>query len=544
MIICSLNNVTQTYGANTIFSEMTCEIKHGSRIGLIGRNGEGKTTLLHLIARKTEPASGTITWKKGLTVGLLEQNSEINGETKSVTLLYNVFSELNKLRAKMMEFEEKMGNETDPDRLTRYIEKYGELQEKFQEDGGYEVDALVRRIMTGLQIEELANKEWRTLSGGERTKIGLARLLLSAPDLLLLDEPTNHLDFLAIEWLTAFIKQYAGTVIIVSHDRYFLDETVTSILEIDQGELITYQTNYSNYVTERETRLLQEFQHYQDQQKKIKKMKETIKRLKEWANQANPPNDGLHRRAKSMEKALERIEVLKRPILEQKRINLDFQINSRSGKDVVIFEDVCKQFADKKLFDLVNMHVRFQERIAIIGENGTGKSSMLNIILGKEHVDSGTVKIGSNLSIGFLSQHVLELDSEQTILEEFRDHVHVAEGEARAILAKFLFYGKTVFQKVKDLSGGEKMRLRLAELVHQNHNLLILDEPTNHLDIESKEVLEEALDLFDGTIIAVSHDRYFLDRLFPITYLLANQTLTKYEGNFTFARSKWRESQF
>ncbi|WP_188456049.1 ribosomal protection-like ABC-F family protein [Virgibacillus oceani] len=538
MIISSLQNVTQTFGANTIFSDLTCEVKQGERIGLIGRNGEGKTTLLHLIARKTEPAAGTITWKKGLTVGLLEQIPDVDGNKKVEALLYDVFTSLNTLKKKMTDAETKLSQETNPEKLTRLIEKYGALQEKFQEDGGYEMDSQIRRIMSGLQMEELADKEWQYLSGGERTKVGLAKLLLKAPDLLLLDEPTNHLDLAAIEWLTDFIKQYKGTVMIVSHDRYFLDETVTSIFEMDQGELIRYATNYSDYVKEREARLLQEFQQYQDQQKKIKKMKETIKRLKEWANQANPPNDGLHRRAKSMEKALARMELMKRPILEQKKIDLDFQMDKRSGKDVVLLENAAKGYGTKQLFSNLHLHVRFKDRIAIIGENGSGKSTILNMILGTELVDDGTIRLGSNLSIGFLSQHMLEMDEKRTILDEFRDQVHVTEGDARGILAKFLFYGKTVFQKVKSLSGGEKMRLRLAQLVHQDHNLLILDEPTNHLDIESKEVLEEALDQFTGTIITVSHDRYFLDRLFPVTYWLAEGNLLRYEGNYSFAREK------
>ncbi|MFD1850836.1 ribosomal protection-like ABC-F family protein [Oceanobacillus bengalensis] len=541
MIVCSMQKVAQMYGGNTIFSDLSIEMKLGERIGLIGRNGEGKTTLLHLIARQAEPSSGTISWKKGLTVGLLQQMPDVEGDKNVESILYDVFTSLNDLRIKMTNLEQKMSVETNPEKLTRYVERYSELQETFQEKGGYEVDAGVRRITHGLQIADLVDKEWAQLSGGERTKVGLASLLLKAPELLLLDEPTNHLDFLAIEWLTDFIKQYEGTVIIVSHDRYFLDETVTSILELDQGELIKYHTNYSNYVKQREERLLNEFQQFRDQQKKIKKMKETIKRLKEWANQANPPNASMHRRAKSMEKALDRIEVKKRPILEQKKMNLDFHMNKRSGKDVIIMEEICKQFDEKRLFDNLNLHVRFQERIAVVGVNGTGKSTILKMILGHEDPDKGTVRLGSNLSVGVLSQHMLELDSEQTVLDEFREHVHVTEGEARGILATFLFYGNTVFQKVKSLSGGEKMRLRLAELVYQDHNLLILDEPTNHLDIESKEVLEDALEQFEGTIVAVSHDRYFLDRIFPITYLLTEQRLTKFEGNFTFARAKWKE---
>ncbi|GAA0419906.1 ATP-binding cassette domain-containing protein [Virgibacillus sp. AGTR] len=541
MIISSLQQVTQILGANIIFKDITVEIKEGERIGLIGRNGEGKTTLLDLLAKKSEPAEGTITWKKNLSVGLLQQAPSLEAEAEVESLLFQVFTKLNRLKSQMLELEASMSSETEADQLMLLIEKYGKLQEQFQDQGGYEMDAQVRRVMNGLQMEHLANKKWKNLSGGERTKVGLAQLLLTAPDLLLLDEPTNHLDFLAIEWLTNFINQYHGTVVIVSHDRYFLDETVTTILEMDQGELLKYHTNYTDYVKERETRLLQEFQQYQDQQKKIKKMKETIKRLKEWANQANPPNDGLHRRAKSMEKALEKMTVLKRPILEKKRINLDFQMEKRSGKDVILLDNVYKRFPSKPLFSAANMHIRFQDRVAIIGENGTGKSTLLRMLLGKDEPDQGAIQLGSNLSIGFLSQHMLEMDGSRSVLEEFRDQVPVTEGEARGILARFLFFGPSVFRKVKQLSGGEKMRLRLAELVYQNHNLLILDEPTNHLDIESKEVLEEALEQFDGTIIAVSHDRYFLDRLFPVTYLIDQERLSRYEGNYTFARRKWRD---
>jgi len=538
MIVCSIQNVTQTMGANTIFSGITTEIKQGDRTGLIGRNGEGKTTLLDLIAGKTAPSSGMITWKKGLRVELLAQQPRVEAGRRVESILYEVFASIEKLRMNMSELEKKMTEETDSDKLTRIIEKYGILQEKFQREGGYEIDTQVKRIISGLHIENLAKKEWQQLSGGERTKIGLAKLLLAKPDLLLLDEPTNHLDLPAIEWLTNFIRQYDGTVIIVSHDRYFLDETATSILEMDQGELIKYHTNYTGYVKEREERLLREFQQYEDQQKKIKKMKETIKRLKDWANQANPPNDGLHRRAKSMEKALARIEVKKRPIMDQKRIGLDFHVNKRSGNDVVIMEAVNKSFGDRLLFTGLDMHVQFQQRIAIVGENGTGKSTLLNMLLGTEEADSGEIQLGSNLSVGFLTQHMAEINDEYSILEALREEVPVTVGEARHILAKFLFYGKMVFQKVSSMSGGEKMRLRLAQLVHQNHNLLILDEPTNHLDIESKEVLEDALKQYNGTVIAVSHDRYFLDKIFPITYWLADGNLTRYEGNYTYAREK------
>ena len=404
--------------------------------------------------------------------------------------------------------------------------------------GGYDIDMRIDQVLNGLKIKQLKNELWGHLSGGERTKAALAKLLLQEPDLLLLDEPTNHLDLEAIEWLGSFIAHYKGTIVMVSHDRYFLDEAVTCIWELDQGDLIQYKGNYSAYVKEREARLLIEFQQYQDQQKKIKQMKETIKRLKEWANRANPPNAGMHRQAKSIEKALERIELLDRPVLSKKQMALDFQMAGRSGKDVVRLEGVWKEFGDRLLFQEVGMHVRFGERAAIVGSNGTGKTTLLNMILGSEEADCGEVLLGSGLSIGYLSQHTLEMDNDRTVIEEFRDNVAVSEYDARPILAKFLFFGNMVFQPVRQLSGGERMRLRLAQLMHLNHNLLILDEPTNHLDLEAKEVMEEALSGFPGTIIAVSHDRYFLDKLFPVTHWLSKQSIERFDGNYSFAKEK------
>ena len=389
-----------------------------------------------------------------------------------------------------------------------------------------------------MQIDALLEKEWETLSGGERTKVGLAKILLEHPDLLLLDEPTNHLDIIAIEWLTHFVKAYEGAVIIVSHDRYFLDDVAQEIIEIEQGELHYYSGNYSDYVKEREKRILNEFQDYQDQQKKIKKMKEAIKRLKDWANRSNPPSDAMHRRAKNMEKALARIELVKKPLLEQNKMAVQLTTKQRSSKDIFQLNGISKHYGEKVLFKNLDMHVYYQDRIAIVGANGTGKSTLLNILLEKIEPDTGKIEIGSSISIGYLSQHAFETATNVTVIEEFRDKIHVSEGEARHILAKFLFYGQDVFKKINQLSGGEKMRLRWAQLVHLNHNVLILDEPTNHLDIDSKEMIEEALSLFKGTIITVSHDRYFLDKFFNKTYLLQNGQFIEYLGNYSYVRSK------
>ncbi|MBF6632930.1 ABC-F type ribosomal protection protein [Microbacterium sp. APC 3898] len=537
MIISQFQQILCHFATQKLFNHIKGEVMEGQRIGLVGRNGEGKSTLLNILAGTLQPTEGSVTWKKGSRIGLLEQSPDEPDELTVEQLMLAVFSELTAMQEHLAKME-KLMEDASPEEMDRLLARYGTLQDEFIQRGGYELDMKIDQVLNGLKIKQLKYERWGHLSGGEKTKIGLAKLLLQQPDLLLLDEPTNHLDLDAIEWLGAFISHYKGTIVLVSHDRYFLDETVTHIWELDQGDLIQYSGNYSSYIKEREARLLVEFQQYQDQQKKIQKMKETIKRLKEWANRANPPNAGMHRQAKSMEKALARIEILDRPVLEKKQMALDFRMDKRSGKDVVLLEEVWKGFGERILFHEISMHVRYGERAAIVGANGSGKTTLLNMIMGKEPVDAGEVKLGSGLSIGYLSQHTLEMDNNRTIIEEFRDAVAVSEYEARPLLAKFLFFGNMVFQPVRQLSGGERMRLRLAQLMHQHHNLLILDEPTNHLDLEAKEVMEEALSEFPGTLIAVSHDRYFLDKMFPVTYWLRNNALERFDGNYSAAREK------
>ncbi|PEJ69093.1 ribosomal protection-like ABC-F family protein [Bacillus wiedmannii] len=540
MTICSVNNVTKSFGGNIIFENISLEVKNGERVGLVGRNGSGKTTIFQLLTGMESLDAGAIHMKKGTRIGHVAQIPKFDEGMTVYDVLSSAFKAEKELEREMRTLEKYMAEEREPSALQKLMERYGVIQEKFAFLGGYEIEANLMKVANGLQVTELFPRSFLELSGGEQTKISLAYMLLQKPDLLLLDEPTNHLDLFAVEWLEQFLKEYNGTVMVISHDRYFLDEVVTKIFDLEDGEIHVYHTNYSQFVDEKEERLLQEFQAYQEQQKKIKKMKEAIKRLREWANQANPPNEGLHKRARSMERALERIEKLKKPILERKQMGLQFEGQERSGKDVVLMKEVSKGFAGHPLFNEANLHVRFQERAAIVGRNGTGKTTLLKLLLEEIKPDAGEIRIGSSVKIGYLSQHA-HGNMKSNVLEAFREYVAVTEGEARHILAKFLFYGPAVFKKVTQLSGGEKMRLRLAQLMYQDINFLILDEPTNHLDIESREVLEEALEQYNGTILAVSHDRYFLNKLFEKTYWIDEHKLFEFAGNYAWARQKWEE---
>lgn len=538
MNIINVSNVKKTFTSDIIFENLKFEVNAQDRIGLVGRNGEGKTTLLNLLAGMEKQDEGHISWRKNLSVGMLIQQPEFPDDQCVMEILMEAFEELNEINDEMEVLENKMAE--GPAHLEKIIEKYGRLQETYEELGGYSRHNQVKKVATGLKIDDLLEKSWHVLSGGERTKTGLARLLLTSPDLLLLDEPTNHLDISSIEWLTSFIKGYDGSVVIVSHDRYFLDDTVNKIFEIEQNMLHIYHGDYSYFVKEKEARILREFQEFQDQQKKMQKMKKTIKQLKLWANQASPPNAGLHRRAKSMEKALERIERVKKPVVNPSTMRVTLSRNEKVSNDIFVLKNIAKMY-DDILFENLNLLVRRDEHIAIVGDNGTGKSTLVRMLLGGTEADEGEISVAPNISIGYLSQHTFSEVSKKTVLEVFREEVSVTEGQTRHILAQFLFYGEDVFKTIGNLSGGEKMRLRWAQIVNQEHNVLILDEPTNHLDIDSKETLEDALEKYDGTIIAVSHDRHFLDKHFNVTYWVENRQLTRFEGNYTYARRKKQE---
>ncbi|OAB29964.1 ABC transporter ATP-binding protein [Paenibacillus macquariensis subsp. defensor] len=534
MIQCK--NVQKYHGAQLVLNDITMDIRAGEKVGLIGRNGCGKTTLLHLLREHDRPDQGHISIRKGARIGFLDQIPVETVDRTTYEQLLLSFAEPLKWQARMKELEHSL---SDPHRAhhekmyEEWLQEYGRLQEQFEQAGGYEMEASIDRIAYGLGISaEQYHRTFSSLSGGEKTKVGLASLLLKQPDILLLDEPTNHLDMSAIEWLEQFITDYPGSVIAISHDRYFLDRIVTKVIEIEDGDAFTYHTNYSGYMKEKETRLLLQFADYQEQQKQIKKMQESIKQLIEWGNRSNPPNPGFHRRAASMQKALDRMQKLKRPILERKSMDLQLSQEDRSGKQVLVMKELSKSYDSRTLFEHIHEVLHYGESAMLLGDNGSGKSTLLKIILGMETPSGGEVTIGSRVSIGYLAQEETPQNWKQNILQYFREQVGMEEGEARGELARFLFYGPDVFKDVRSLSGGEWTRLRFAILMYQKPNLLILDEPTNHLDIDSREALEEALEEFPGTLLAVSHDRYFINRMGRKIWVLKQGALDVIHGNF------------
>lgn len=544
-MIISCQNVQKYHGAQLVLSDITFDIRQGEKIGLIGRNGCGKTTLFHLLSGEERPDQGQISIRKGSVVGLLAQIQEVNDGETVYAVLQRSFAEPLEWQARLRELELAM---SQPDAggsgstFERLLKEYGTLQEKFEAAGGYEIESSIQRVAAGLGIGTgQFDRRFSSLSGGEKTKVGLAELLLRRPDILLLDEPTNHLDMEAIEWLEQFLQDYEGTVVAISHDRYFLDAVVKKVIEIEDGEAFTFHTNYSGYQIEKEARLLRQFADYQEQQKKIKQMQESIKRLIEWGNRSNPPNPSFHRRAASMQKALDRMVKVKRPVLERKAMDLQLQQEDRTGNQVVILDRIGKSYGDRTLFSGANEVLRYGETTALIGGNGAGKSTLLRIILGQELPDEGSCTLASRAVVGYLAQEAVPEDGKLSVLRYFREEAGLEEGEARGQLARFLFYGSDVFKNIANLSGGEWTRLRFAVLMHRRPNLLILDEPTNHLDIDSREALEEALEEYPGTVLAVSHDRYFINRCFGKLWSIAEGRFTAFSGNYEYYKEKQAE---
>lgn len=524
--------ITKNFGGHPLFQELTVDIHAGEHVAIVGNNGCGKTTLLKIMAEEEAVDTGRIIKAKGSRVGFLHQIPNYPDMTV-YDVMYEAFDKLNHIQKNMKQLEQQMATSDD---LESLLKKYGTLQEQFEANDGYILDSKISYVSTGLGITHLVEENFEQLSGGEKTKVTLCKILLQEPDILLLDEPTNHLDLHAIEWLEKYLQQFKGTVIVVSHDRQFMNHVVTKVIEIEDGQAWVSHGNYDAFLQAKEDKYAREFSQYQEQQKKIKKIRDAIRRLRQWANEASPPNPDLYRKAKVMERMLERMEKVKKPRV-QKKMKLQLTASERSGKEVAQFYDVAKSY-DRLLFKEVTFDVYWQDTLAIIGENGAGKSTLLKMLLGEEQPDEGIVELGSSVKIGYLAQHLIEADPEARLIDVFRSELMMTEPEARHILAQFLFYGADVFKKFKNMSGGERMRLKLAQLMQQEINLLILDEPTNHLDIESREVLEENLEQFEGTIIAISHDRYFLQKLFDRIVWIEKQRAIVHEGDYAFAKEK------
>lgn len=512
---------------------MNLTLKTGERAAIIGCNGAGKSTVLKIIMKQENISAGTINIRKNATIGILRQIYEYEETNPNVyTFLQRSFEHFFELETKLKKLENEMSYEKDDEKMSELLQKYGNVQQKYIQMGGYDIQEKFNKICSGLQInEKMLNQNYNDLSGGEKTIVNLGALLLKEPSILLLDEPTNHLDMEKLEWLEKFLKEYKGTILMVSHDRYFLDKIATKTILLENGKEKIYFGNYSYFLKEDEKRTLAEFENYKNQQKMIKKMKESIKTLRKFGELAK--NEMFFKRAKSIEKKLAKIEQLPQVDLEQKTLlNFKLNIDSRSGKDVVIINNLNKNFESKNIFENANLQIHYGEKIALIGKNGTGKSTLLKIIMNEDCEYTGEIKIGQSVNIGYIPQEINFEDDNQTILNFFEQFDNRNETEIRTSLAKYMFRGNDVFKKVSSLSGGEKVRLILAKLLKQNINFLILDEPTNHIDIETRELLEEAIKEYSGTVLLVSHDRYFINNLAERIVEVKEKRFFSYVGNY------------
>ena len=533
MIEIELNNIIKNYGLKNVLNGMNLTLKTGERAVLIGCNGAGKSTVLKIIMKQESISSGTINIRKNATIGMLKQIYEYEEENPNVyKFLQRSFGQFFELERKLKKLEDEMSNEKDDEKISELLQKYGNVQQKYIQMGGYDIQEKFNKICSGLQInEKMLNQNYNDLSGGEKTIVNLGALLLKEPSILLLDEPTNHLDMEKLEWLEKFLNEYKGTILMVSHDRYFLDKVATKTILLENGKEKIYFGNYSYFLKEDEKRTLAEFENYKNQQKMIKKMKESIKTLRKFGELAK--NEMFFKRAKSIEKKLAKIERLPQVNLEQKTLlNFKLNIDSRSGKDVVIINNLNKNFESKNIFENANLQIHYGEKIALIGKNGTGKSTLLKIIINEDCEYTGEIKIGKSVNIGYIPQEIKFDDDNQTILNFFEQFDNRNETEIRTSLAKYMFRGNDVFKKVGSLSGGEKVRLILAKLLKQNINFLILDEPTNHIDIETRELLEEAIKEYSGTVLFVSHDRYFINNLAERIVEIKDKGIFSYVGNY------------
>ena len=528
MIEISLNKINKSYGFNNVLNNLSFDVKTNERIALIGSNGCGKTTTLKIIMGIESYDSGNISIRKESKIGYLTQmppKEDDNVSAKSVYL--RGVQELIDLENKISDFVENMSsNEKD-------IKLLDKLQEEFRISGGYSLKEKIEKIRNGFKItNELLDREYNKLSGGEKTLINLASIILSNPDILLLDEPTNHLDIDTLEWFEEYLSSYNGTVVIISHDRYFLDRTVNKIIEIENGNANIYHGNYSYYLKESEKRLMIEFQNYKNQQKEIKALKEAIERYKVWG--AKSDNPMFFRRAKAIETRLEKMEVIEKPKTKSElRINLN--VEDRTSNRVMVISNLDLKIGNKELLRNSHMEVYYKERVCLMGKNGAGKTTFIKNILNNTH---DNIKLGTNIKIGYIPQEIRFDNEDLTIYEHMRKIFVGSESELRSKLNQFYFTTDNIDKKVKNLSGGEKVRLKLLELILKNANFLILDEPTNHIDIDTREILEESLLAYDGTILFISHDRYFINKIATKIVMIENKEMITYNGNYDSIKKK------
>ena len=528
MILLTLQNINKSFVMNEVLRDVNLSLAQGSRMGLVGVNGSGKSTLFRIIAGQMEPDSGTLSLMKGARVGMLTQDADIQSDLTIQEELERVFEPVREMEARLRDMEAKMAEvHDDPTAFKQLSDAYSRLMSRFEDAGGYEWPSRIQGVLAGLGFARgRETQPARLLSGGEKTRLCLARLLLTQPELLMLDEPTNHLDLKSTQWLEDTLKKYRGTVLVISHDRYFLNAVCDCMAELSMRRLTQYTGNYDQFAVQRQANLERQLKEYKLQQAEIARQEAIIARYRMYNREKSI------KAAESRERRLEKLERIEKPVSEQ-RVRFNFQARRRTGDDVLMVKQLQKGFEGRVLFEGLDLHLRAGDRVAIIGPNGVGKSTLLNIIAGKLAPDKGNVIFGSNVDVGYYDQQQAQLHPEKDVLNEIWDDFPRLEVDrVRGVLALFLLTGDDVFQRVGTLSGGERGRVALAKLMLKQDNLLLLDEPTNHLDMDSREVLEAALDDFDGTLLTVSHDRYFINKVATRVVEMTPDGAREYLGNY------------
>ena len=528
MILLTLAGVSKSFGMNCVLKDINLTLPAGARMGLIGVNGSGKSTLFRLIAGGMEPDEGTVSLVRGTRVGMLTQEADIESNLTVKQELERVFEPVREMERRLRWLEGEIADShEDADAVDRLSREYARLTDRFEEAGGYEWPSRIQGVLAGLGFAKgREDQPAHILSGGEKTRLCLARLLLTQPDLLMLDEPTNHLDLEAVQWLEETLRKYRGTVLVISHDRYFMNAVCDSMAELSMRRLTQYEGNYDQFAVKRQADLERQLKEYKLRQAEIARQQAIIQRYRMYNREKSI------RAAESREKRLEKIERLDRPASEQ-RVRFSFEARRRTGEDVLKAKGLSKAFEGRMLFEDFGIHLRAGDRVALIGANGVGKTTLLNILARRLAPDGGSVEYGANVDLGYYEQHQSGLDPEKDVLNELWDAFPRLElDRVRSVLALFLLTGDDVYQKISTLSGGEKGRVSLAKLMLKRDNLLLLDEPTNHLDMDSREVLEGALEDFDGTILAVSHDRYFINRIANRVIEMRPDGVSEYLGNY------------